>query len=492
MKISIYLIAFVLGALSSFAFAPYFYFWVLFITSSVLLLLIERVDSKKSAFFLGWCFGLGHFMHGIYWIYNALMVDFSQFGWMIPFVVVGLPALLAIYVALAVVATYLSTKYRLVLFSIFWVIAEYLRGHLFSGFPWNLVGYSVCIEAFMQSAAIIGVYGLSFVVMLLSGLPYLYYTKNPQRHLSFIALFLIVASSYVYGVKRLENPTIYTEKSLRLVQYATKQTMHANEQEELKNLSTLIKMSKSNSTTFDYVLWPEGSFSVYVNDTLLSLVKEAITNKSHLIASGVTKEQRKYYNSLHLINHQGISLQQYHKVHLVPFGEYVPLARFLPIQKIVPGISDFSAGDKAHDITIQTDLAFRPLICYEDIFADEIKANKNTHWLVSLTNDAWFGSSNGPHQHFHMSRFRAIEQGLPLVRASRTGVSAIVDAYGRIISQTKLNKTAVLDGYLPKKIAKQTIYSKFGDSLILCILALLNLIALILLIIDKKYLKAQE
>ncbi len=441
----------------------------------MLVLLIERANSKKQAFIIGWCFGLGHFMHGIYWIYNALMVDFSKFGWMIPLVIVGLPALLAIYIGLVAIATYFSTKYRVLFFGIFWVIAEYLRGHLFSGFPWNLLGYSVAIEAFMQSAAIVGVYGLSFMVIILTSLPYLYYKKNPQRHVVFATVCLIIAAAYLYGIKRLEQPTLYTNKYLRLVQHATKQTIQANEQEELENLQTLIKMSKSANKAFDYVLWPEGSFAVFVNDALLSLIKEAIPDKGYLIASGVTKEQHKYYNSLHLINHQGISLQHYHKVHLVPFGEYVPLAKFLPIQKIVPGLADFSPGAKAHDIA-----TFRPLICYEDIFADEVKATKNTQWLVSLTNDAWFGSSNGPHQHFHMSKFRAIETGLPLVRASRTGVSAIVDAYGRVLSKTKLNETTVLDGYLPQKISQATIYSKLGDSLILCVLVVLNLMAIVM------------
>ncbi len=474
------IVAFIAGSLSSLAFAPYFFFPLLFISQTLLLLLIDKAANKKQAFVTGWAFGFGHFIVGIHWIYHSLMVDFDKFAILIPLVVIVLPSLLAIYIAIAALCTYMTARYKLLAFCCFWVLGEYLRGNLFTGFPWNLMGYSLAFsDPSIQISSIIGVYGLSFMVLLLTSAPYLIIKKSPYRKIALLTICLMFGANYLYGHIRLQKPTSNTDIAVRIVQPATKQEMNFDFNREISKLNNLITLSQEPSKLdLKLIIWPESAFGFDIDHPgLIDLIKNVADENSYLITSAISldREEHKWSNSMFVINNKGQKLNEYKKVHLVPFGEYIPLRSLIPFDKIVSSIIDVdcSKGDKAQNIDIGGNFPiFRPLICYEDIFANEVETSNQAKFLISLTNDSWFGTSSGPYQHFQMSRFRSIEQGIPLLRAARTGISAIVDSYGRVINQTELLQKTNLDGYLPKNLSNKTIYSKYGDSTILSIIAL--------------------
>jgi apolipoprotein N-acyltransferase len=476
-----YLIAFISGASAGLAFAPYFYFFILFFSFSLLLALLEHSPGKKQSFLVGWFFGFGHFIVGVYWLYHPMMLDLDQYAILIPFAILGMPAVLALYIGTVTFLTNLipaNNAAKVVIFSCFWVIIEYLRAHLFTGFPWNLLGYSLAFNSeISQLASIGGIYALSFLILLIASIPYLIYNNNYKIHATLV--ILTITSCYYYGYSRIKLPPTNSDVAIRIVQANIKQTLKFTQQQEVANIYHQIEMSNSPSLLpIKYVIWPEGAFAFDIDyPGLLHIIKKAAPIKGALITGGDRIERNnagfKWWNSLQMISNDGKIIASYDKVHLVPFGEYVPFRNILPINKIVAGLTDCSPGKSAHNISVIKEEEFRPLICYESIFADEISvAGQSPKWLLNITNDGWYGQSSGPYQHFAMSRFRAIEQGVPLVRSAKTGISAIVDSYGRVVTKADLNTQGVVDGYLPSPAAT-TFYSLYGDTPIMALIILI-------------------
>ncbi len=462
-------------------------------------LLIIACNSRKDAFKTGWWFGLGHFVTGLYWIAFALLVDIADFGWLIPFAVLGIPACIAIYTGIVAVITWQARKYfsnwRLVIvFAVCWTIIEMLRGWLFTGFPWNLAGYIwAASDNMLQLTSITGIWGLSLVTALCFTMPAIM-LRAAQGNARFVQLlplvFALITLSviYIWGAHRLSAVTQFTPNvKLRLVQANIPQNMKWEEEWRYETVRQYLEMSSNNaSDEITHIIWPETAlpFVISEDSPLLGVVAKIIPTGGALITGALRAEYSNsgaltnMWNSMIVVNKEGKLHAHYDKSHLVPFGEYVPLRSILPLEKITHGNVDFASGDGAKTINAPGLPLIGGLVCYEVIFPGQIiEQNHPPAVIINVTNDAWYGNTSGPYQHFQMARIRAIEEGTPLVRAANNGISAVVDAYGRIIAKTALGSTTILDAYLPTKIAATT-YSSYGSRIVLLIMAMLMLIAL--------------
>ncbi|OFW80462.1 MAG: apolipoprotein N-acyltransferase [Alphaproteobacteria bacterium RIFCSPLOWO2_01_FULL_40_26] len=483
------------GAFLSLAFAPVYFFVAAIISLSFFYLALEQENRPKEIFWLGFFFGFGHFLSGIYWIAISLTVDARQFGWLIPFALVIIPSILAVYLGLFALTykklLFTETYQKILSFALCWLLFEVLRANLLSGFPWNLLGYAWMFDLhFTQLASVFGIYGLSFFAVLVALFPVLFWKRKSsfgnKIFAAFLSIFLI--GNLTFGYFAIDDKKLLRDEKtkLRLVQANVKQEIKWEENQKYQNfLKTILLTNSKNLDDIKAVIWAETSTPYVIDDNpgLLDHLKSAVPKNGVLITGAlrVAYDERKkvsdVWNSIFVINEKGVS-QHYDKNHLVPFGEYVPFHRFLSflfldtfIDKITGGGKGFSEGEGAQTLMTEN-FSFSPLICYEVIFSSEI-VNKNHRpdLLVNLTNDAWFGRSSGPYQHFDMARMRAIEYGIPLVRVAGTGISAFVDPFGRIIAKIDLNHEGIVDVVLIKN-SEPTIYATYG------LLPLMALIAL--------------
>lgn len=489
------LFAFFAGAFAALAFAPINFFLALTISFPALFWLIEKTEAKKQIFWLGFFFGFGHFIAGIYWISISLLVDADQFAWLIPFALTIIPGILAIYVGLAALTfRFFCDRFqveqiskKLVIFSFCWLFFEFLRANLLSGFPWNLMGYAWLFSVdFAQLGSVFGIYGLSFFAVLTGLFPIIFFEKKLTKADKIFAasVILFLCGNLIFGHFHIDDSKIITEKNskLRLVQSNIKQEIKWDEEQKYKDFFRQIKMSNAeDSAGVKAIIWSETAVPYVIDDhpILLNYLKSATPKDGVLITGGLRVEDKKVWNSVFVIGQNGVE-KYYDKHHLVPFGEYVPLHKFLSflfLDNVVDGItgggSGFNEGEGAKTLLVDG-FSFSPLVCYEVIFSDEIVDHQNRpDLLINLTNDAWFGNSSGPYQHLNMARMRAIEYGLPLVRVANTGISALIDPFGRVLKKVNLNQTEVVDVDLIKN-SGTTIYAtyRFIPLLILLILFL--------------------
>ena len=492
---------FLAGCLGALAFAPFNFFIILFISLPIFYLIIDKNTSNKITFFYGLLFGYGYFLAGIYWIAISLLVDVEKFAWLIPFALTIIPGFLALYFGfLAISFKFLVKKFslkfdfqKILIFAIIWVIFESLRSTLFSGFAWNLLGYSWLFSLdFSQSASLFGVYFLSFIAVITSLSPIL--ILNHQKHKSnkiflyLFAIFLLVIFSYGIFVNKY-FPQIYSSnEKIRIVQANIKQEIKWQEIERYNNFLKHIELTRS--MPFDdvkAVIWSETSVPYIIDNdpNLLNLLKLAVPSDGELITGGLRVQKNSenkitgVFNSIFMINSQGI-LESYDKHHLVPFGEYVPFQKMLSflfidevVDKITSGGEGFLSGD--HVKTLQAKyFSFNPLICYEVIFSNEvIQENQNPEMFINITNDAWFGNSSGPYQHLAMAQMRAIEYATPLIRVAGTGISALIDIHGNIIRKIDLNEAGISDVEL-LKTSQVSFYRKFGNIPLIIIFVVLS------------------
>ena len=502
------LIAFLAGGICVLAFAPFNFFIASLISVSIFFTLLNFKKNKKKLFWLGFCYGFGYFLFGIYWIAISLFVDIKKFFWLVPLAITVIPAFLAIYFGLLAISyRYFSLKLKLIynyqkiiLFAIFWLFFEFLRSNLFSGFSWNMLGYAWLFEIHSsQLASIFGIYGLSFFAVIVSLLPVLAMRqKNIAKNKSFlkVVLFFLVIN-FIYGVFYINEKNIVKldNAKIRLVQPNISQDIRWVEDKKIQNLLKHIQLSNiGNIDDFKAIIWTENSIPFIVdnnNDQLMQLLKNAVPNKGTLITGGIRVDYKNnqkdkisnVWNSIFFINKNGIE-KHYDKHHLVPFGEYVPLHklfRFLLIDDIVDKITGggfgFSEGYGPKTIEVNN-FSFSPLICYEAIFTNNvIEKNTKPEFFINLTNDAWFGNSIGPYQHFDMTRMRAIEYGIPLIRVANTGITAFIDHYGRIVSKIDLNQEGVVDVDLIKSNGS-SFYFKYGNiaTIIMMLIAVIFII----------------
>jgi apolipoprotein N-acyltransferase len=483
------LLAMLCGVCAALALPPFFYLPLAIIAFSGLYLLLTKAENLKQSFWIGWSFGFAHHVVGLYWISNALLTDPARFGWMIPFAISLIPAALAIYIGLVAVAfkRFFKPQIGIVLFATLWVIGEWLRAHLFTGFPWNLIGYAWNItDSTMQIASVIGIYGLSYLLILAATAPVLLLQK--KWALPAICSLLIPLCMLWFGADRLQHANQKnTTLPIHIVQANISQNHKWDEARMADGLMLYLKLSR-RAPSGSVIVWPETAvpYFLHEDERIQKMIAQMIGSKT--LITGSLRIQRlgeddfNLWNSLEVMQ-KGEIAGFYNKSRLVPFGEYVPLRALLPfVEKITHGSKDFSRGEGATVTTVPEVPSFEPLICYEVIYPDYSPKTGQARWLINVTNDAWFGLSSGPHQHFEMARMRAVEQGLPIVRAANTGISGIVDAYGRVQLSLTLGEQGVIDGFLPPPSLKTTTYSLYGD----LVIGLLMFVGIILTISFQK------
>jgi apolipoprotein N-acyltransferase len=494
-----YGLGFVLGALLAGALPPVDLTPLIFIAFPGLLWLDEGSAGPWASARLGYVFGLGFFVAGLYWIAAALFVDIARFWWALPFAVLGLPALLAFYPAAALGVTSLATMSlrlpagaRICLFAVAWSAAEWARGHFLTGLPWNLVGYAWSggfpgSLGVLQSVAWVGIYGLSFVTVLaaalpaLMGIPSLRPMAQARRAAPALGAALLILAPAASGAMRLQLvPFGSTGTWLRLVQPSIPETMKWDPAAAEANFHRLIELSGGPAEhPLAAVLWPEAAATFLLErDGPHRAAIAAVAPREGYVITGALRANpppfppTRIWNSIEAIDSEGAIRAGYDKAHLVPFGEYVPFGDVLPLTKITPGSIDLSAGPGPQTIVLPGLPAFSPIICYEAIFPGAVvDAPARPLWILNLTNDAWYGRSSGPYQHFAIARTRAIEEGLPLVRVANNGISGVVDPAGRVVARTGLDSVGHADVALPAA-ASPTLYATTGDWLFAAMLML--------------------
>lgn len=456
------------GVASVLALPPIHAVPVLFATLPLLLWLLDGAATRRAAFAVGWAFGFGFFVAGLYWIGNALLVDAARFGWMIPFAVGGLSAALAVYSGFVTLAVHWLDPRRgwprVMVFAAAWTLAEMLRGWALTGFPWNPIGTVwMPVDAMIQAVAWVGVYGLGLLTVAVAAMPAVLGWERGGWRAPVVAL-AVLAGVAVAGAARLPDGPLEVVDGvrLRLVQPNIPQVLKWSPERRVENLYRHVDMSRlpaENGVAPTHVIWGETALPFALDgtqDRVREVVAEALGDTGMAVLTGVVRTtpagQQPYqvWNSLVAIDAAGRLRGHYDKAHLVPFGEYVPLRSILPLDKITPGATDFSRGQGPTTIDLPGLPPASPLICYEVIFpAAVVDANNRPAWILNVTNDGWYGISSGPYQHLATTRLRAVEEGLPLVRVANTGVSAIVDPYGRILAEVGLDRAGVADGPLP-------------------------------------------
>jgi len=485
-----YAAAFLLGISAVAALPPVDLSPLLVVAFPGLLWLDEGSSGLLASFGLGYAFGFGFFVAGLYWISGALFVDITAFWWLVPIAAAGLPALFALYIGIALLATNLASKQlrlsgtaRVFAFAIAWTAAEWLRGHAFTGFPWNLIGSTWSGEfpgaiAVLQSVAWIGIYGLSFVTVLaasfpaLLGAPSLIPVSHRRRWMPAIGAALLVLVPSVLGAIRLEMlPTAAGTIWLRIVQPSIPQTMKWKPGAAEGNLRKLVNLSTAAShRRIAAVIWPEAAtpFLLERDTTVRREIAAVVPERGYLITGALRASSPpgpvvRIWNSIEALNADGDVVASYDKSHLVPFGEYLPFRDILPFKKITAGAIDLSAGPGPRTIALRGLSPFAAAICYEVIFPGAIvDEQERPDWILNLTNDAWYGRSSGPFQHLASARTRTVEEGLPMVRVANNGVSAVIDATGRVRARINLDTIGYADVALPAP-GKPTLYSRAGD-----------------------------
>lgn len=492
-----YLAALLLGALCAAGQAP-LYLWPLSIAGFVALLLMNEGGSRgRRGLLTIYAFAYGYFLAGLYWVGISFFVDAERFALLLPLPVLGLPLLLAVFPAAGAWAAQrlagASSVHRLLLLPAGWTLGEWLRSFVLTGFPWNLIAYIWGDwPAAMQTVAIFGSHGLGLLTLLAAaGVALLLLPGMPRRvRIAALTLPLALAVSIGAGMLRLSQASEATVPGvqLRLVQPSVPQTLKWRDDLRRKHLQQHVDLSLTPAAVAPtHIVWPETAIPYLIDEApdLRQALGRLVPAGGALIAGGIRRsfdqsQQLTLYNSLFALDQTGQIAARYDKQHLVPFGEYLPFRSWLQLlglDKLAVGAVDFSNGGKAAALAMPGLGQVRALICYEAIFPAEIATGEAARpdLLLNVTNDAWFGRSSGPYQHFAAARFRSVEQGLPLVRAANNGVSAIVDSYGRVVARLDLNAVGVVDGPLPAPAARRPFYAWLGDLPVLAFSALLLL-----------------
>ncbi|MBR1268895.1 apolipoprotein N-acyltransferase [Bradyrhizobium sp. AUGA SZCCT0222] len=488
-------LALVAGALSALAMAPFNAWPVLFLTFPVAVWLIDGAGAGRwrgvpAAAMSGFWFGLGYFVVGLYWIGYAFLVDAPTFAWLMPFAVLGLPAYLALFTAAGfALARLLWTRdaSRLLALAISLTITEWLRGHLLSGFPWNSFGYALSEPlALAQTASLIGLWGMTFLTVAIFASPAVLIdgtSRGRKPWLAPVAALGLLAVMAVFGAVRLSmQPTVLAKVKLRIMQPNLQQDVkfnYAAKAEVMQKYLTLSDRASGPQSTgvsdAQILIWPESAFPFFLTREAdaMAQIADLLPRGTVLITGSVRAPDlppgvriTRAYNSIYAIDHDGSVLSVYDKLHLVPFGEYLPFQDwmeklgFVQLTRVQGG---FIPGTSRRAMDIPNAPRALPLICYEAIFPGDITTRDDRPgWIINVTNDGWFGISTGPYQHLQQMRMRAVEEGLPVVRAANTGISAVIDPSGRIVARLGLGIEGVLDANLPSALPP-TIYARVRD-----------------------------
>jgi apolipoprotein N-acyltransferase len=453
-----------------------------------------------SAALIGWSFGFGYFVISLYWLGFAFLVDADRFAVLMPLGVAALPAGLALFWAAAAAGAITLWQpfgpRRAVLLAVALAAGEWLRGHLFTGFPWNAPGYAAgALDGLAQGAAVVGIYGMTLLVLLWAGLAAVAVTETLSRR-ALVAVIAVLATAPIAlaaGHWRLvsASPAMFDDIGLRIVQANIPQADKWRPERQNEIVEAHLDLSTEGGLAgVTHLVWPESAVPMLIDeapearDRLVRRLPEDVTlllgalRREFEDAAGVPGVR--VYNSIFALAGSGEIMARYDKWRLVPFGEYLPLETLLKplgLRKLVPLPLGFSAGPAPLTVAIDGTPAFAPLVCYEAIFPRAlIDREDRPDWLLNVTNDGWFGNTAGPYQHLEQARFRAIEEGLALVRAANTGISAVIDPYGRILHRLRLGEAGRIDSPLPRPLPP-TIYARWGDLAFFFMLTIAGLVA---------------
>lgn len=467
------------GWVSAFAMPPASFWPCMFAGLSALYVLFSRTETAGQAFAAGFFYAIGYFVTGLWWIGNALLVEGNDFAWVWPISVIGLPTLLALftgtYLAVAWIAFPPKSLKGFLSFVLLLTVSEWARGNAFTGFPWNLYGYVWADHLPMaQAAHYLGAYGLTLVSVFWAAMAgYLFVSERAMAFKATLGAFavLTLAATFVLGQMRLDNSATEfdTSTGILVVQPNIPQNMKWDPVAVQENFLKISSLSKA-ATFADpqpkdiFIVWPETAISpaVYSRseniDRIRTILQGYKQSEAYLVTGvlrrmGGEKNDARFANSVVFLNKDMTALQAYDKTHLVPFGEFIPFQDLIPLKPVV-AFRGFERGTGAMTVERNGSPAFSPLICYEVIFPDRVVATKGKRpqWIVNVTNDGWYGNSAGPHQHFAQTRLRAIEEGLPVVRSANTGISGVIDPYGRIIEKADIFQEATLTTHLPRPL----------------------------------------
>ena len=498
------LVALGLGALAALAQAPYGLIPLLLLSLPGLFLLLEGTRAtprpRRAAFLTGLAYGIGAFGLGLYWIAFAFLVQAEQFAWMIPILVPGLVAFLASYTGLGCLAAVVlwrsrwgaSPGLRALTLAGTLSLGEFLRGHLFSGFPWNITSQATAgWLPLAQAGAWVGPYGLSLILIALALLPGVALAGG--RRWPWLALVAGVVTLAGAGAARIAVPvTPPTETSapprLVVVQPSVPQRDKLDPALREANLARMVDMTEAALARVpdgaaSYAIWPENAYPFLADvpgiaEGLATRMPGGATLVTGSLTATPRGETYDFGNSVLVFGPVGEGRAPlsatYDKHHLVPFGEYLPLSgliQALGLASLSPvGAGGFTPGEGPTVLSIGP-APFAPLVCYEDVFPHELYPDdQRPDWLVVVTNDAWFGDGAGPAQHLAIAQMRAIESGLPLARSANTGISAVIDAHGRILDSLPLYTPGVIETALPPALPR-TLYDRLGDALFWLLLA---------------------
>jgi len=488
-KINFYYVRFILiGSLASTSLPPLSIFPLIFLLSIPIFYFCESQNSKK-AFLIGFFTALGWFLASLYWLSNSLVIGGKQFIWMIPFVFFGFPAFLSIFWGLAFYISNIFGKSfveKMILISIFFPVFEWLRGNILTGFPWNMLGFALSHPLeISQTVSLMGPYGQNTLAILIVLIPVSLVAKQKSFAITTTLFCCTVLFFSYYQFKT--NKVIFTEHTVRLVQPNFSHSEKWERNKFYQNLNKLVELSNADFSESGLIVWPETALTNFEENISkeINIISRSIllNDKAYLISGIPSKEYvndtMHYYNSVMVFNHKGDNIGKYDKNKLVPFGEYIPFRKGISFLKILASDKEFSKGSIGAHFFKFGNLNIYPMICYEAVFP--WKKNKRTSYdlIVNITNDNWFGNTFGPAQHFWLSKQRVIETGIPMIRVSNSGISAVIAPNGKEIGKLNYGISGFLDTKIPKKFS-ETFYSKWGDSIFFLMTIILIIVYCIL------------
>ena len=485
-----------LGALTSLSLPPYNYLFINFITIGLFFIYIfqkKKLNETKYSFLYGWSFGFGYFLTNLYWITISLTFD-KNFSFLIPFALIFIPLFLSIFYGLA---TYCFFKIgmkkpvsNLFLFSLLLGVAEFLRGIILTGFPWNLIAFSFSenIEI-LQILSFTGTYGFNILCISFFASPAILIIRESRKEIM-VCIFLLISPIILYSlgssnIKSFQSSnSVKSNYTIRIIGSKIELDRFYGNVNTLDVISDLIEISQPDLETKTIFLWPEGIIP-NVNQKELKEFEYAFSkkfNENHLLIIGINsyennKNENYFYNTLSIYDHKLNLITDYKKVKLVPFGEFLPLEKTLKkigLKTLTNNYQSFSSGNIREILSVSEsafNLRFLPLICYEIIYSGNIFKKANFDLIINISEDGWFGDSIGPYQHFTHSIFRAIESRKYLLRSANNGISAVINPVGNIEKKIEFGQSGYID-FNNKKVLKETLFSRYGNKMFLVIILL--------------------
>jgi apolipoprotein N-acyltransferase len=479
-----------LGALTSLSLPPFNYFIINFLTFSLFyIFLIKKstLNKNKKIFFLyGWLFGFGYFASNLYWISISLTFD-KDFNFLIPFTIILVPAFIALFYALvAYLFIILKPKKNLssfFLFSIIFGIIEFIRGSIFTGFPWNLIAYSFSNHLeILNITSIIGTYSFNLFCISLFTSPSIFILRDNKKDISVcIALLITTMSFYVFGSQNLEKfkkeQVNKLDYKIRIISSNISIDRFYNNIDPVLAIEELIEISSPQKNEKTIFIWPEGIIPGISQDQLKEYkwLFQNKFNENHLLVIGINSKENlnqnvKYYNSFSIYDHNLNIINSYKKINLVPFGEFLPFEKILKNIGLKTVTNNFQSYSKGEERTI-IDLNYNnfsvkilPLICYEIIYSGKIFNKNGFDFIVNISEDGWFGKSIGPEQHFTHSIYRAIESGKYVLRSANNGTTAIINPLGIVEKKVDINKSGYIDFTESRKI-ETPLFAEYGNKI---------------------------